>query len=72
MNAGMFVSGIIDNMDIELVNSSYINDKYKDAMQNIPSEVPVESFRNYLQCICEKDWIVTNILEIYTGHLWEE
>jgi hypothetical protein len=57
MNAGMFVFGFLDNMDIELVNSSYINEKYKDAIEKIPEEISVDIFKNYLQCITIKDWI---------------
>uniref|UniRef100_A0A6C0FJ56 Lon proteolytic domain-containing protein n=1 Tax=viral metagenome TaxID=1070528 RepID=A0A6C0FJ56_9ZZZZ len=57
MNAGMFVFGLLDNMDIELVNSSYINEKYKEALDNLPEEIEEECFKNYLQCITIKDWL---------------
>ena len=45
MNAGMFVFGLLDNMDIELVNSSYINEKYKDALDNVIEEIDVDCFK---------------------------
>ena len=39
MNAGMFVFGIIDHLDIELTNSKYLNSKYNDALDNLPSDI---------------------------------
>jgi endopeptidase La len=75
MNAGMFVFGVIDNMDIELVNSSYINEKYKDACQNIPEEINEGSFKNFLQCICIKEWVInktpSQLYNYYIGGLTE-
>lgn len=70
MNAGMFVFGIIDNMDIELVNSSFINDKYRHAINNVPSEINTEILKNLLQCITIKDWVIfKNSSDIYNHFL---
>ena len=70
MNAGMFVTGFLDNMDIELINSSYINDKYKTIISNIPPEIDSDMFKNFLQCINNKEWLVNgNIDDIYNYYI---
>tara|TARA_Y100000816_G_C26106256_1_gene588038 strand:- start:304 stop:3591 length:3288 start_codon:yes stop_codon:yes gene_type:complete len=57
-NTGMFVVGYIDNLDIELVNSSLINDKYKSALTDVPEDIQYNKFKNFLQCITLKDWLI--------------
>lgn len=60
MNAGMFVFGIVEHMDVELSNSSYIHTKYKDATENIPSDIEEPLFNNFLLCLTTKEWLVNN------------
>ena len=60
MNAGMFVFGIIDHLDIELSNSVYIHSKYKDALDNLPSDIEKPLFTNFLMCLTTKEWLVHN------------
>ena len=60
MNAGMFVFGIIDHLDIELTNSKYLNSKYKDALDNLPSDIEKPMFNNFLMSLTTKEWLVHN------------
>ena len=60
MNAGMFVFGIVEHMDVELSNSSYIHTKYKDAIENIPRYRENRLFNNFLLCLTTKEWLVHN------------
>lgn len=70
MNTGMFVLGLVDNMDIELVNSSFINEKYAQAVSNMPDEIDPESMNNFLQCICLKEWLANkSVSDLYTRYL---
>ena len=55
---GMFVTGIMDDMDIELVNSAYINAKYMQCHNLVPPELQGEGFINFLQCMNMKEWII--------------
>jgi hypothetical protein len=60
MNAGMFVFGIVDHLDIELSNSMYINSKYKDATDSLPSDIDKSLFTNFLMSLTTKEWLVHN------------
>ena len=57
---GMFVTGIMDDMDIELVNSAYINLRYMQCYKSIPQEVDERGFTNFLQCMTMKEWVIRN------------
>lgn len=55
---GMFVTGIMDDMDIDLINSAYINTKYMQCHSLVPSELQGQGFINFLQCMNMKEWVI--------------
>ena len=55
---GMFVTGMMDDMDIELVNSAYINARYMQCYKSVPTELDNQGFINFLQCMTMKDWVI--------------
>jgi len=59
----MFVTGVMDDMDIDLVNSAYVNNKYTRCLSTIPSELDSQGFTNFLQCMTMKDWVVRKTSE---------
>ena len=67
MNAAMFVFGIVDHLDIELTNSIYINSKYKDAIENLPTDIEKDLFNNFLLSLTTKEWLVhSNANRLYS------
>ena len=54
----MFVTGTMDDMDIELVNSAFINTKYMQCHSSIPDELDSQGFVNFLQCMTMKEWVI--------------
>lgn len=75
MNAGMFVYGTVDHIDINLANSQYINTRYTDCIDNIPSDIDKCIFTNFLHCISTRDWLIHNsaikLYAYYKGGLTE-
>ena len=66
----MFVTGVMDDMDIDLVNSAHINDKYMHCISAIPPEIDETSFINFLQCMNAKQWIVYNApADMYAAYI---
>ena len=69
----MLVTGIMDDMDIELVNSAYINTRYMQCHNSVPSELDGQGFTNFLQCMTMKEWIIRKdpsaIYHAYIGGL---
>jgi ATP-dependent Lon protease len=74
-NMGMFISGILDDMDIDLVNSSFINNKYIECISGLPPDIKEPSFINFLHCMNMKKWFVckcnVDIYNLYMGGLSE-
>ena len=70
---GMFVTGIMDDMDIEIVNSAYINTRYMQCHSSVPSELDIQGFTNFLQCMTMKEWVIrkdpTTMYHAYIGGL---
>lgn len=75
MNAGMFVYGTIDHIDIELVNSNYINNSYNECTKNIPTDIDSNMFINFLHCMTIRDWLIhnnaTKVYAYYKGGITE-
>ena len=67
----MFVTGIMDDMDIELVNSAYINARYMQCHNSVPAELDGQGFINFIQCMNMKEWVVrkepTAMYHAYSG-----
>ena len=67
----MFVTGIMDDMDIELVNSAYINARYMHCHKLVPVELAGNGFINFLQCMNMKEWVVrkdpSSMYHAYSG-----
>jgi len=69
----MFVTGMMDDMDIELVNSAYINARYMDCHSSVPPELQGHGFINFLQCMNMKEWVIrkesSSMYHAYNGYL---
>jgi ATP-dependent Lon protease len=70
---GMFVTGMMDDMDIDLVNSAYINSRYMQCHSMVPPEIQGQGFINFLQCMNMKEWVIrkdsSSMYHAYNGCL---
>ena len=67
----IIVFGIIDNIMLDCINSTYIKHKLSHLILNKPSEPSFinESFNRYIQCLTLKDLFIYDDEDLYTRYL---
>jgi ATP-dependent Lon protease len=67
----IIVFGIIDNIMLDCLNSTYIKNKLAHLILNKPLEPSFinESFNRYIQCLTLKDLFIYNNEDLYTRYL---
>ena len=66
-NKSLVITGIIDDVIVDLLNNRFINIKNKAIKDNIPimPEFQEESFQRFVDCLCLKEYLIYEPHEIY-------
>ena len=66
-NKSLVITGIIDDVIVDLLNNRFINIKNKEIKDNIPimPEFQEESFQRFVDCLCLKEYLIYEPHEIY-------
>ena len=70
----LIISGIVDELMLECINSTYIDNKLQTLQQNIPNEPDFknEGFARFIKSLTIKELLIYNIddlYKIYIGHI---
>jgi len=67
----IIISGYLDNVVLELLNNTYINNKKNDIIKNIPKskDFKKQPFYNFIESLLLKDYLIYNKTEIYNKYI---
>jgi endopeptidase La len=67
----IIISGYLDNVVLDLLNNTYINNKKDDIIKNVPKskEFKKQPFYNFIESLSLKDYLIYNNTEIYNKYI---
>ena len=70
---GLIIYGIVDDVNIELLNNRYITNKMNEITSNLDEEYKTDTFNKYLSSLVLKDFLIYNsyseILNKFAGYM---
>lgn len=67
----LIITGIIDDVIIDILNNKYINNKLKNILENIPNDEDFTTiyFNRFLSCLMLKDFLIMSSTDIYSKYI---